>query len=353
MLLKCPFLLFGLASATLASLSPVSAQTYTVTNLGTLPGWLDSNATGINKHGAVTGSCRIKVVGSDGSVGYSVHAFLYRNGKVSDLGVLPCGGVSFGQAINNRGEVAGTVTATQGEHAFLYSHNTMKDLGVLPGGHLSYGTAINDQGEVAGYSDCPTGTQAFLYSGGVMRQLVLAAKPGSDIMDSHSFGLNSASAVTGQAYKWSNGQRNYAFLLSNGKARSIGLLPGGYFCRAKAINNRGLITGEADTTHRTPHIFLYSDGIMHDMGTLPGYTSSVGEAINNRAEIVGCTDPDGAIRRIAFICRKGKATDLNHLLSRKDGWILEDATGINDRGQIVGNGIHHGKPAAFLLTPKH
>jgi hypothetical protein len=39
--------------------------------------------------------------------------------------------------------------------------------------------------------------------------------------------------------------------------------------------------------------------------------------------------------------------DLTMLLPAGSGWTLEAASGINDRGQIVGNGSN----GAFLLTP--
>ena len=46
-------------------------------------------------------------------------------------------------------------------------------------------------------------------------------------------------------------------------------------------------------------------------------------------------------------------TDLNSFLSLADlpQWVLTDARGINDLGQIVGTGLFHGKMRAYLLTP--
>src|SRR3712207_9335136 len=47
----------------------------------------------------------------------------------------------------------------------------------------------------------------------------------------------------------------------------------------------------------------------------------------------------------------GEMRDLNTVLPVNSGWILTDATGINDRGQIVGHGLFNGQTRAFLLTP--
>jgi probable HAF family extracellular repeat protein len=44
--------------------------------------------------------------------------------------------------------------------------------------------------------------------------------------------------------------------------------------------------------------------------------------------------------------------DLNELVGGlPEGWILSDATAINDLGQIVGTGLYQGQERAYLLTP--
>ena len=43
--------------------------------------------------------------------------------------------------------------------------------------------------------------------------------------------------------------------------------------------------------------------------------------------------------------------DLNLLIPPDSGWILQSAAGINDAGQIVGNGLFGSEQTAFLLTP--
>ena len=45
-------------------------------------------------------------------------------------------------------------------------------------------------------------------------------------------------------------------------------------------------------------------------------------------------------------------SDLNNDISSGSGWTLDEATGINDKGQIVGYGTNpSGQSEAFLLTP--
>jgi probable HAF family extracellular repeat protein len=53
----------------------------------------------------------------------------------------------------------------------------------------------------------------------------------------------------------------------------------------------------------------------------------------------------------AFIWQNGVITDLNTLIPSGTGWVLQQANGINDNGQIVGTGTIGGQAHAFLLTP--
>lgn len=43
--------------------------------------------------------------------------------------------------------------------------------------------------------------------------------------------------------------------------------------------------------------------------------------------------------------------DVNTLLPANSGWVVQSCTGINDNGQICGNGLHNGLPRAFVMTP--
>jgi probable HAF family extracellular repeat protein len=45
--------------------------------------------------------------------------------------------------------------------------------------------------------------------------------------------------------------------------------------------------------------------------------------------------------------------NLNELIDQSLGWVLREATGINDRGQIAGWGEFDGQEHAFRLTPSN
>ena len=72
---------------------------------------------------------------------------------VTDLGKLPGGGNSFAYGgINASGQVAGLAYTAADLEAFLYSNGKMTDLGTL-GGTQSWAYGINASGQVVGESD--------------------------------------------------------------------------------------------------------------------------------------------------------------------------------------------------------
>ena len=124
-------------------------QNGTMTDLGVLPGDDDgSDALAINNVGQAVGwSSR-----SDGRL----HAFLWQNGAMTDLGGLGArDSYVFPSAINDLGQVVGFMAASNDEqdtgHAFLWQNGTMTDLGTL-GGAFSQAFAINNVGQVVGYA---------------------------------------------------------------------------------------------------------------------------------------------------------------------------------------------------------
>jgi probable HAF family extracellular repeat protein len=311
---------------------------YTLTDLGTLPGGTFSQGYGLNQGGLVAGIGDIPNPNVD-------RAFLYS----PKLGPLDLGSLndhaSEGFALNDWAQVTGFSDVPSAFHAFLADpRHGIQDLGTL-GGDFSVGYGINDQGQVTGWSDLTHGSggfphHAFLYFGGSMQDLGTLGGPTSE-----GWAINQAGQVAGLAYLSSGAY--HAFLDTNGAMQDLGTL-GGTNSAAYGVNNQGQVTGTAEVGS-VSHAFLYSGGVLQDLGTLGG-SFSTGYGINNLGQVVGSSQ-FGAMSSHAFLYSAGQMTDLNNLIP--PGVTLSDARGINDQGLIVANGqdATTGQFHAYLLTP--
>lgn len=165
----------------------------------------------INDSGQVTGTSQFSISS------YHSHAFLYSNGKMTDLGTLGGGDTSTGYGINASGQVVGSsyIAGNITQHAFLYSDGKMIDLGTLNGGS-SQARGINANGDIVGFASYPSyyeSIHAFLYRNGVMTDLndLLPADEKSRWTLHRAYGINDAGQIVGVGFH--NGSIR-AFLLS-------------------------------------------------------------------------------------------------------------------------------------------
>jgi probable HAF family extracellular repeat protein len=245
------------------------------------------------------------------------------------------------------GQVVG-ISAVSGvsDHAFLYSQGTMTDLGTLGVGS-SGATGINSAGEVVGGSNYPGGqsweTHAFLYRDGVMTDLGTLGGT-----TSYAWGINEAGDVVGvAATDYYNAIS--PFLYRDGTMINLGSLGGAG--EAYGLNDVGQVVGFSTTTTGF-HAFLWDKpGGMRDLGTLGG-NYSFAYAVNNAGQVVGYSQTATSFEIRSFLYSDGTLSDLNALIPAGTGWLLQEARGINDAGQIVGTGLAPDfQQHAFLLTP--
>jgi len=326
-----------LLSSALLFVSQASAAPYTVVDLGTLGG-ATSQAHGINAQGWV--------VGESQTAAGATHAFRWRDGSMTDLGLN--GSIAIGRAVNDLGQIGGYYYSSSYE-AFRWSGTSEQDLGDL-GARYAAAYAINGSGHVAGSSYTKDFREhAFLFGGHTMTDL---GTLGGEY--STARGLNDGDQAAGFAYL-ANGSF-HAFVTENGQMRDLGTL-GGDNSAAHAINNAGQVVGQAYLTgNASAHAFLWGgSGSLVDLGALPGGTYSEAHALDSNGQrIVGAAtvpSTNDYLAYHAFLWQAGTMRDLNDDIPAGSGWVLEDAAGVNDAGQIVGTGTRNGARRAFLLRP--
>ncbi len=101
-------------------------------------------------------------------------------GQIQELPVFPGDSIAAAIAINDRGQVVGTSGTCRvpdslalGVHAVLWQNGSVTDLGGFGGVMNNAALATNNGGAVVGISDLPgdTTTHAFLWQNGVMTDL--------------------------------------------------------------------------------------------------------------------------------------------------------------------------------------
>ena len=119
-----------------------------IVNLGTLPGFTDSEAVSISPNGTIVG-----VATGVGEFPNRSRAVLWGTGRaIVDLGTLPGGTDSRARDINARGEVVGSSNSTSGNRGFIWTANSgMRDLNTLvnvPGLVITDALGINRTGDI-------------------------------------------------------------------------------------------------------------------------------------------------------------------------------------------------------------
>ena len=135
-----------------------------------LSGFKSAGAIGVNDSGQATGMAFNYDLTLQSDPNSSAHAVLFKNGAITDLGVLSSDKSSMALSINNSGSIVGFSSAlvpqlglqlvaliypaSSSYHAFIYTNGSMFDLNRLllngSGWQLSFATAINDAGQIAG-----------------------------------------------------------------------------------------------------------------------------------------------------------------------------------------------------------
>jgi probable HAF family extracellular repeat protein len=257
-------------------------------------------------------------------------------GQIIGSGQLPDG--TFVPFLDSRGNIG----------PFSYSAG-------LPGPDLPFTVNhINSSWQMSGtvYLDLNGPLHALLYSLG--NPLDLGTLGGTN---SEALNLNDAGAVVGWSQTAGPNPSPRAFLFANGVMTDLGVLghnpfSGPTFSIAYDVNNANQVVGASTTADGHVSPFLYDHGAMRDLGILDGGADGLALALNDAGQVVGYFTTDStASQTHAFLFSDGVMRDLNDLVPAGSGWTLTSALGINNAGQIIGQGRYDGQSRAFLLTP--
>ena len=248
-------------------------------------------------------------------------------------------------AINDQGQVAGTVFSSEGGEqfiaAFLYAGGVTNTVAFS---RASTGNGLNDKGQVVGQQDLQPPNplrpppQAFLYNYSNHTTINIDNVSGRE---SDAYSINNAGQVTGSLstatcpipvpFPPTCLGNTHAFLYTGAALADIGTL-GGTFSEGTSINNLGEIAGISTVANGATHLFLYTQGHMHDLGTAAGQTFA-SAALNDRGEILASTAGSGGV-------------GASYLFRNNTFFKLPFAgSGINNSTEIVGT-----KPAPTAVS---
>lgn len=327
---------FGLAlvaALALPYLHPHPAPRYTVTDLGVLPGDTVSGASGINNHGDIVG-----VSSKDDA---TTRIFLVHQSRMTSLGSVLFLGSGSGPDINDNGKINlkqrlssyTVLSAYEKHHAILYSGSRKVDFAMPLGWKSATVRGINTSGQLIvmcyrhAAGNRPS-RAAFVYDSHTHKFSLLPLPPGFQGAG-FAMGINDHGQIVGSL--WQAGILTQAVLWNTGQPVRLTGLPGMDDSSADGINNSGEMVGSA-------------------WSGLNAAAQYVNDHPQRWRLLVPLFQKQWKNRAVVF--QDNKAQDLNSLIPEDAGWTLEEASGINDRGQIVGYGLHNGQERAFLMTPR-
>jgi probable HAF family extracellular repeat protein len=324
-----------------------AATSYSIVDIGALGGANGTSAaTAINAAGDVAGWSPVSET--------VVDAVLYKGGVLTDEGTFnQTSSRMHPTAINAADEMVGYFIDDSGYlHAFWLSPKGAANLSP-PDAYWSSAEAVNDNGEIVGEMEPkngPEGELAVRFSPTALGQTSDLGHENHSTDDTAAAGVDAAGLAVGAA---TGTNPTDAVTFSDGVATVLPGIPGlagDYYANAISPNGK-YIVGDVSTSPGPQTLALaYTPGQpATELGDLPTRHIATAVAVNDNGQAVGSSCCQNGSQAVLFA--GGTVTDLNTLIPPGSGWVLGQASGINDAGQIVGEGIHNGVLRGFVMSP--
>jgi probable HAF family extracellular repeat protein len=303
------------------------------------------------------------------------HAALWLpNGRIVPLGT-PAGAQSRAVWINDLGQASGWIAADSivdpcsfgagfRSQAVIWALGVPHALGSLGGGD-SYGEFINDRGQISGHAQtsnvadpnlgCPP-FDPFVWQAGKMIDInpgnFGGAEGGTNFLNNHGDAVGFGT-LPGESL-------NHAFLWNDGKLTdltNVGSL-GAQQDSAFNVNEEGHVVGVSVTPEGTILSVLWRNGEFTNLTSLSAQGDDCSEPfrINSEDQVVGLSFSCETGVQHAFLWERGEMVDLNSLIPADSGLQLLAANWIDDDGVIAAQAVvtagdASGASRAVLLIP--
>jgi hypothetical protein len=211
-----------------------------------------------------------------------------------------------------------------------------------PAGALGFG--IDGAGDIAGFGVVQDGekylSRGFFSAGGTSHPSVVGESDGPFV---EILSINEAGEMYGSVSNLNEEEEpvDTKYALWTGPSARATILDFDQLLEGFPLANDGSMIG-----YRAGKLYLRAPG--------GGETEVAGLgkpfAVNSSHQVIGSLLVKGVEH--AAVWQAGEVTDLNTLLPKESGWVLNRATSINDQGDIAGTGTHLGKARVFLYRPE-
>jgi len=337
---------------------------YVAVDVGSLLG-KGTFATALNEQGDVVGYSF--VTDFIPHTGARSHAFLYRNGALTDLFPGDAFGSSVATSINESGQVVGyrLWDAMGPGQPYVWEEfagsTILNPFGALSVAATGAANAINDAGvTVGGAANQAFAGRAFFLPPSWLAGTATDLTPdlASPYFSSTAVALNNPGHVV-----WIQGKPGYSpdnwdttdSFFSDGLSVTDldALVPLRSFA-PQAMNDVGQVVGYVLGAAPPVQAYTFANGSMTPLAPLAPGAAARAYGVNAAGDVVGtATDANGDSR--AVLWKDDAVLDLNDAISSTLGVALTEARAINDRGQVVAWGHLASSPElvrSFLLTPR-